>query len=133
MIKKYILTIAIALTSLCASAQYMVVSDISEPADDESWGFANFTDNIGLGYQLSDDFVLGVQKNGDDWGLFGRYNVSENLYLSAQVPSDNSDEMKVGVGYAVRFWNSFYVEPNYVWEVSQDDEGEFKIGITYRF
>jgi hypothetical protein len=131
--KKYVLTIAIALTSLCASAQYMVVSDISSPTDDESWGVTNFTDNIGVGYQLNDDFVLGVQKSGDDWGLFGRYNMSDNLYLSAQIPSDNSDEMRIGVGYAVKFWNDFYVEPNYVWETSQDDEGEFKIGITYRF
>ena len=131
--KKIVLIVGIVLTSLCASAQYMVVSNINKPADDESWGFSNFTDNIGVGYQLNDDFVLGVQQSGDDWGLFGRYNMSDNLYLSAQIPSDNSDEMKVGVGYTVKFWNDFYVEPNYVWETSQDDEGEFKIGITYRF
>ena len=131
--KKIVLIAGIVLTSLCASAQYMAVSNINKPTDDESWGFSNFTDNIGVGYQLNDDFVLGVQQSGDDWGLFGRYNMSDNLYLSAQIPSDNSDEMKVGVGYTVKFWNDFYVEPNYVWETSQDDEGEFKIGITYRF
>jgi len=132
--KKIVLIVGIVLTSLCASAQYMVVSNINKPADDESWGFSNFTDNIGVGYQLNDDFVFGVQQNGDDWGLFGRYNISENLYLSAQTSEGvSTDSISVGVGYAVKFWNSFYVEPNYVLGVSKEAEGEFKIGIAYRF
>ena len=132
--KKIVLIVGIALTSLCASAQYMVVSNINKPADDESWGFSNFTDNIGVGYQLNDDFVFGVQQNGDDRGLFGRYNISENLYLSAQTSEGvSTDSVSVGVGYAVKFWNNFYAEPNYVWGVSKEGEGEFKIGIAYRF
>ena len=132
--KKIVLIVGIVLTSLCASAQYMVVSNINKPADDESWGFSNFTDNIGVGYQLNDDFVFGVQQSGDDWGLFGRYNISENLYLSAQTSEGvSTDSISVGVGYAVKFWNNFYAEPNYVWGVSKEGEGEFKIGIAYRF
>jgi hypothetical protein len=132
--KKIVLIAGIVLTSLCASAQYMAVSNINKPTDDESWGFSNFTDNIGVGYQLNDDFVLGVQQSGDDWGLFGRYNISENLYLSAQTAEGvSTDSMSVGVGYSVKFWNSFYVEPNYIWGVSKEGEGEFKIGIAYRF
>tara|TARA_R110000824_G_scaffold397267_2_gene599827 strand:+ start:2698 stop:3108 length:411 start_codon:yes stop_codon:yes gene_type:complete len=135
--KKYILTIVIALTSLFASAQYTMVSNIDVPNENESWGSDNFTSSMGIGYTLNDDYMVGLRKNGDNYDVFVRYSgISDNLYLSADIPTESSlDSARVGVGYSVRFWNNLYVEPNYSVNLNSegDDKGEFKVGIAYRF
>ena len=128
--KKTILTTVIALFCLSASAQYRVVSNINEPADGESWGVENFTNNIGIGYQVNNEVMVGITQNGDDYDFVGRYNVAENLYLSVQMPTENStDNMTLGVGVSLKVWNELYVEPNYT---TKDDEGSFNIGLSYK-
>jgi hypothetical protein len=128
--KKTILTTVIALFCLSASAQYRVMSNVNEPTDNESWGIENFTDNIGVGYQVNNEVMIGVMQNGDDYDFVARYNVSDNLYLSAQMPTENSvDNMTLGVGFSINVWNSLYVEPNYT---RKDDEGSFNIGLSYK-
>ena len=134
--KKYVLTIAIALTSLFASAQYTAVSNIDVPNDNESWGSDNFTSSIGIGYTLNDNYMVGLRKNGDNYDVFVRYGLSDNLYLSADIPTENSfDSARVGLGYSVNFWNNLYVEPNYSVNLNSDGDnsGEFKVGVAYRF
>ena len=128
--KKTILTTVIALFCLGASAQYRVMSSINEPSDSESWGVENFTNNIGIGYQMNNDILVGVQKNGDDYDFVGRYNVTDNVYLSVQMPTENSsDNVTLGVGMSVHIWDNFYVEPNYT---RKDDEGGFNVGLSYK-
>ncbi len=128
--KKAILTIVTALFCVGASAQYRVMSSVTEPADGESWGVENFTNNIGVGYQLNDEVMIGFIQNGDDYDFVGRYNVAENLYLSAQMPTENStDNMTLGVGLSIKVWNELYVEPNYT---TKNDEGSFNIGLSYK-
>ena len=123
--KKAILTIVTALFCVGASAQYRVMSSVTEPADGESWGVENFTNNIGVGYQLNDEVMIGFIQNGDDYDFVGRYNVAENLYLSAQMPTENStDNMTLGVGLSIKVWNELYVEPNYT---TKNDEGSINI------
>ncbi|MBP92891.1 MAG: hypothetical protein CMC55_02105 [Flavobacteriaceae bacterium] len=128
--KKTILTTVIALFFLGASAQYRVMSSINEPSDSESWGVENFTNNIGIGYQMNNDILVGVQKNGDDYDFVGRYNVTDNVYLSVQMPTENSsDNVTLGVGMSVHIWDNFYVEPNYT---RKDDEEGFNVGLSYK-
>jgi hypothetical protein len=128
--KKTILTTVIALFCLSASAQYRVVSNINEPADGESWGVENFTNNIGIGYQVNNTVMVGITQNGDDYDFVSRYNMSENLYLSAQMPTENStDNITLGVGLSIKVWNELYIEPNYT---TKDDEGSFNIGLSYK-
>ena len=128
--KKTILTTVIALFCLSASAQYRVMSNVNEPTDNESWGVENFTDNIGVGYQVNNEVMVGVMQNGDDYDFVARYSLSDNLYLSAQMPTENSaDNMTLGVGFSINVWNSLYVEPNYT---TKDDEGSFNIGLSYK-
>mgnify|MGYP003152303401 FL=1 len=128
--KKTILTTVIALFFLSASAQYRVMSSINEPSDSESWGVENFTNNIGIGYQMNNDILVGVQKNGDDYDFVGRYNVTDNVYLSVQMPTENSsDNVTLGVGMSVHIWDNFYVEPNYT---RKDDEEGFNVGLSYK-
>ena len=128
--KKTILTTVVALFCLSASAQFSVMSSISQPSDNETWNVDNFTNNMGFGYQVSDNVMVGVQKNGDDYDLIGRYSLSNNFYLSAQMPKeDGAANMTLGVGVSMRVWNDLYVEPNYT---TKDDEGSFNIGLSYK-
>ena len=128
--KKTVLTIVVALFCLSASAQFKVMSSIEQPSDSSSWGVENFTNSIGVGYQLTDAVMIGLQKNGDDYDFVTRYNVSNNLYLSAQMPTEDAlENITFGVGVSVKVWNSLYVEPNYT---TRDDEGSFNVGLSYK-
>jgi hypothetical protein len=150
--KKLFLTAVVALSTLVASAQFMVVTtydgDQEENAD-------KITANLGLGYMVNDAFTVGLAKgaaieeistagdttSSDGYDLFVRYNIAqvEGAYASLQMPTkDASDNMSIGVGFAFNVWNGLYVEPNYTMPTKEDAvtkkrEGTFNFGISYRF
>ncbi len=141
--KKLLLTAVVALSTLVASAQFMVVTtydgDQEENAD-------KITANMGIGYMVNDAFTVGLAKGavnaeGDDtYDLWARYNIAqvEGAYASLQMPTeDGSENMNIGVGFAFNVWNGLYVEPNYTMPTSEDDEGNregsFNFGLSYRF
>ena len=134
---KLFLTMTLALVTMFASAQIMVITTVEQPADDAEWGMSNFTDNLGIGYQLNEKITLGAVKNGEDYDLWGRYQL-KTVYLSVQAPTDSTmtDNLNVGVGYSINIWNSLYVEPSYSMPLKEDGEGNregvFKLGIAYR-
>tara|TARA_R100001086_G_C11737021_1_gene231392 strand:+ start:176 stop:553 length:378 start_codon:yes stop_codon:yes gene_type:complete len=124
--KKIFFTIALAFTTWMASAQYMVITTINGNSDVE-----NLTDNMGFGYELNDDVVVGIQRNGDNYDLFGRYAFGD-AYISGQIPSDMTmDSLKLGIGYSVKFWNNLYLEPTYSFD--GDGNGSFNLGVACRF
>ena len=137
--KKVLLTAAVAFATLFASAQdIMVVSTY----DGDLEGAEAITANMGLGYQVMDGITLGVVKSGDDYELFGRYDLGaymENGYASIQMPTEEAtDNMVLGVGYTFTVWNGLAIEPNYTMPVNADEvtgerEGAFNIGVAYRF
>ena len=128
--KKTILTTVVALFCLSASAQFRVMSNVSTPAEGESWSVDSFTNNVGLGYQVSDDVLVGFQKNGDDYDFVARYSLNDDMYLSVQAPTENAtDNMTLGVGMSVNVWEELYVEPNYT---RKDGEGSFNVGLSYK-
>ena len=53
---------ALALTTIFASAQFMVVTTMTQPAEGEKWEMSNITDNIGVG---GDAKVLDFTAAGD--------------------------------------------------------------------
>ena len=142
--KKLFLTAVVALSTLVASAQFMVVTtydnDLEENAD-------KITANMGIGYMVNDAFTVGLAKNGlaaegedDTYNIWARYNIAqvEGAYASLQMPTENaSDNMQIGIGFAFNVWNGLYVEPNYSMPTSEDDngdrEGTFNFGLSYRF
>ena len=130
------LTMALAFVSMFASAQFMVITTIDQPEEDAEWEMSNFTDNLGIGYQLNDKITIGAIKNGEDYDLWGRYQL-KMVYLSVQAPTEEmTDNLNVGVGYSLKVWNNLYVEPNYSMPLKEDAEGNregaFKLGIAYR-
>ena len=130
------LTMTLAFVSMFASAQFMVITTIDQPEENAEWEMSNFTDNLGIGYQLNDKITIGAIKNGEDYDLWGRYQLKMG-YLSVQAPTEEmTDNLNVGVGYSLRVWDNLYVEPNYSMPLKEDAEGNregaFKLGIAYR-
>ena len=126
------LTMALAFVTMISSAQFMVVTAMTQPADGEEWATSNITDNMGVGYVLNDKMTLGVVKNGEDYDLWGRYNISF-MYLAVQAPTDSlTDNMTFGVGYSLKVWNNLCIEPSYMMSMEEDSEGEFKVGLSYK-
>ena len=141
--KKLFLTAVVALSTIAASAQFMVVTTYD---GDQEETMDMLTANLGVGYEVSDAITVGAVRaldaNGDDsYELFARYGldmIGNGAYAMIQMPTeDMSDNMKIGVGMAINIWSSLYLEPNYTMPVSEDDngdrEGSFNIGIGFRF
>ena len=130
------LTMVLAFVTIVSSAQFMVVTTINQPEENAEWEMSNITDNLGIGYQFENGITIGAIKNGEDYDLWGRYQLKMG-YLSVQAPTEEmTDNLKVGVGYSLKIWNELYIEPNYSMPVKEDAEGnregEFKVGISYK-
>lgn len=136
--KKLFLTAITVFATLCASAQFMVVTSLSQPADNEAWETSSLTDNMGIGYQINDDITVGVVQNGEDYDLFGRYLMTKSVYVSVQAPTEEMmDNLTIGLGYSLGIWKGLYIEPNYSIGMKEDEDGEregkLNIGLSYRF
>ena len=130
---KLFLTMLLAVSTTVASAQFMAVTTINMPEDNAEWEVSNVTDNIGLGYILKDNITVGLVKNGEEYDMWGRYYFS-SCYAVVQAPTEETtDNMTFGVGYSFKVWQDLYVDPNYMISTEEDSEGEFKIGVSYKF
>ena len=136
---------AVAFSTLIASAQVMVVTTYNAPEDGAKWEMTSLTDNMGIGYGLSGGkYVIGLVKAGEDslgeasYDLWGRYNWNQNIYVSVQAPTEEMmDNLTVGLGYSYNVWKGLCIEPNYSMGLKEDEDGEregsFNIGLSYKF
>jgi opacity protein-like surface antigen len=130
--KMFLMASLIFAVNLC-SAQFLAVTTINTPEDDAKWEMSNFTNNIGVGYLIKDDIVVGLVKNGEDYDVWGRYYFS-NCYAVVQAPTEETtDNITFGVGYSFRVWKDLYAEPNYMMSTEEDSEGKFNLGVSYKF
>ena len=140
--KKVLLTAVVALSTLVASAQFMVVTTYD---GDQEESMDKITTNMGIGYMVSDAITVGMSKGGvdaaeeDTYDLWARYSIAqvEGAYASLTVPGDDAEDMMLGLGFSFNVWNGLYVEPNYSMPTSEDAdgnrEGSFNFGLSYRF
>ena len=143
--KKLFLTMAVAFSTLIASAQFMVVTTYNAPEDGAEWEMTSLTDNLGIGYTLNNGkCVVGLMKAGEDslgdasYDLWGRYNWNQNMYVSVQAPTEEMmDNLTIGVGYSYNVWKGVCIEPNYSMGLKEYDNGEsegaFNLGLSYKF
>ena len=136
---------AVAFSTLIASAQFMVVTTYNAPEDGAEWEMTSLTDNLGVGYTLNNGkCVIGLMKAGEDslgdasYDLWGRYNWNQNMYVSVQEPTEEMmDNLTIGVGYSYNVWKGVCIEPNYSMGLKEDDNGEregsFNLGLSYKF
>ena len=137
--KKVFLTMAVAFSTLIASAQFMVVTTYNAPEDGAEWEMTSLTDNMGVGYALNGGkIVVGMVQAGEDtYDLWGRYSLKGNIYMSAQAPMEEMmDNLTIGLGYSYNIWKGLCVEPSYSMGLKEDDNGEregsFNIGLSYK-
>lgn len=129
--RKILSTLVLGCSTLLLSAQISLMSDINSPEEGDNWNISNFTNNIGIGYQIDDNIMIGVKKDSSEYLMVGRYNLNSNLYISLETTDEfDVDNLVYGVGYSIKVWNNLYIQPEYI---IRDDEGEVKIGMAYRF
>ncbi len=128
--KKIFLTSVLSLITILASAQFMVTSTVSSPADGEDISLDNLTDNIGVLYSM-DKISAGIMMDGDDYNLVARYSLGEKLYAYGLMTED--EDISLGLGYSLNVWNELYIEPSYLLDLENEDyEGELKLSLTYK-
>tara|TARA_R100001443_G_scaffold8449_3_gene17792 strand:- start:170 stop:625 length:456 start_codon:yes stop_codon:yes gene_type:complete len=149
---KLFLTLTFLASSLLASAQFSVFTTIDTPEENAEWEMSNITDNIGVSYYIKDNIMVGIVKNGEEYDVMGRYDlynvpgntVASVLYAQFQGPTEEMMEnAKLGLGYSYSLesiygpLSALYIEPSYHMPIKEDvdgnREGEFKIGLMYRF
>jgi len=130
--KIFLMASFIFATTLC-SAQFMAITNINQPEENAEWETSNITDNIGIGYILKDNIAFGLVKNGEEYDIWSRYYFS-NCYAVVQAPTEETTEnINLGLGYSFKVWKELYIDPNYIISTKEDSEGEFKLGISYKF
>jgi len=138
---KLFLTMTLALCTMVASAQYSVITTITEVEEEYS-----ITDKIGVGYDLSEKLMIGITRNGDDnYDLLGRYTLTNGIWGTVVYnyiedyaeDADLMETLNLGVGYSFKVWNSLYIDPNYTMPAKADEDGEregtFNLSVSYKF
>jgi|TARA_R110002020_G_scaffold134524_3_gene300276 hypothetical protein len=128
--KKTLLTTLIALCTLVTSAQISVMTTISQPAEGQEWSSESLTENLAIGYQLNEKIMVGVKSAGDDYNMYGRYNVTSDIYISVESSTEMAlDSLDYGIGYSIKVMDKLYLEPSYM---IKKEEGKFMLGVAYK-
>ena len=141
---KLFLTMVLAFSTMIASAQYSVLTTITSVEDEAGETTYNITDKLGVAYQVSDQLVLGLTKDGEDkYELLGRYDVHHGLWATciynyeADTEEELIDKMDLGLGYSFKLFNNLYIDPNYTIPAKEDENGEregtLNLSVSYKF
>ena len=137
---KLFLTMALAFCTMIASAQFSVLTTISENSD-STW---SITEKLGIGYQVNEKLMVGITMDGEDkYELLGRYTLMNGVWGTcvynhdADSEGELMDNMELGLGYSFKVWNNLYIDPNYTMPAKADEdderEGTFNLSVSYKF
>ena len=137
---KLFLTMALAFSTLIASAQFSVITTVSENAD-SAW---TITEKLGVGYDVNEKLMVGITMDGEDkYELLARYDLYEGVWATCvyNYESESEDELmdklELGVGYSLHLWKGLCFCPNYTLSLKEDEagerEGSLNLGVTYKF
>ena len=128
---KLFLTMALAFSTMVASAQYSVLTTITSVEDEAGETSYNFTDKFGIGYQVSENLMVGLTMDGEDsYELLGRYTLVNGVWgtcvynYTKDSETELLDNVELGLGYSFGVWNKFNIEPNYTMPLKEDEAGE---------
>ena len=142
---KVFLTMLLALVTTIASAQFSVITTMNEVEDTTGETTYNFTDKLGVLYQVNEKLAVGLTMDGEDnYELVGRYIVHETggwatcIYNYMPESEDElKDKLDLGLGYSFNIWKKLSVDPYYVMPIKEDEEGnregKFNLGLSYKF
>jgi len=134
---KLFLTMLFSVATIVASAQMTVMTTVTEVEDEY-----NFTDNLAVGYNVSDILMLGLEMDGEDnYEVIARYAFADNCWAYGSFDTESEgeyvDRLDLGVGYSFNIWQGLYIDPNYTVSMKKnsDDEYEGKLNFTisYKF
>ena len=134
---KLFLTMLFSVATIVASAQMTVMTTVTEVEDEY-----NFTDNLTVGYNVSDILMLGLEMDGEDnYEVMARYAFADNCWAYGSFDTEGEgeyvDRLDLGVGYSFNIWEGLYIDPNYTVSMKKnsDDEYEGKLNFTisYKF
>jgi len=137
---KLFLTMALALCTTVASAQFLALTTVSETTD-STW---SVTDKLGVGYQVNEKLMIGLTMDGEDkYELLARYDLHHGLWATcvynyeAEAEGELMDKMDVGVGYSIKVWKGLHFDPNYTLSLKEDEEGNregaLNLSVSYKF
>ena len=137
---KLFLTMLFAASTMFANAQFVGLTTLNEGTD-STW---NVTDKIGVGYVVNEKLMVAATMDGEDaYELLGRYDVYNGVWATCiynhekDSEAEMKDNIEVGVGYSFNVWQKLYVDPYYMMPMKEDAEGnregEFRLGISYKF
>ena len=141
---KLFLTIALAFSTMIASAQYQVMTTITSTEDEAGETTYNATDKIGVGYLVNDKLIVGLTLDGEDnYEVIGRYALMNGVWgtcvynYNADSETELMDNVEIGLGYSFKVWNNLYVDPNYTMPLQEDAEGNregsLNLSVSYKF
>ena len=136
---KLFLTMALAFCTMVASAQYSVLTTITEVEEEY-----NITDKIGVGYDLNEKLMVAITMDGEDkYELLGRYALMNGVWgtcvynYEADSDTELMDNIELGLGYSFNIWDKLYIEPNYTMPAKEneagDREGTLNLSVSYKF
>ena len=135
---KLFLTMTLAFCTMVASAQYSVLTTVTEVEEEY-----NITDKIGVGYQVSEKLMVGLTIDGEDsYELLGRYALMNGVWGTCVYNYDDSDaelmdRVELGLGYSFKVWNDLYIDPNYTMPATANEagerEGSLNLSVSYKF
>ena len=141
---KLFLTIALAFSTMIASAQYQVMTTITSTEDEAGETTYNATDKIGVGYLVNDKLIVGLTLDGEDnYEVIGRYALMNGVWgtcvynYNADSETELMDNVEIGLGYSFKVWDNLYVDPNYTMPLREDAdgnrEGSLNLSVSYKF
>ena len=139
---KLFLTMTLAFCTMIASAQYSVLTTVSETSD-STW---SVTEKLGIGYQVNEKLMVGLTMDGEDnYELLGRYTLMNgvwgtcvyNYMPDSETESELMDNMEIGLGYSLNVWKGLSIDPNYTIPAKADEAGDRKgslnLSVSYKF
>ena len=142
---KLFLTMALALCTIVASAQFSVITTITS-VEEENETTYNATDMLGIGYQVSEKLMIGCTRNGENnYDVLGRYTLTNGIWGTVVYnyiedyaeDADLMETLNLGVGYSFKVWDNLYVDPNYTMPAKADADGEregsLNLSLSYKF
>ena len=141
---KLFLTMALAFSTMVASAQYSVLTTVTSVEDEAGETSYNFTDKFGIGYQVGERLMVGLTMDGEDsYELLGRYALTNGVWgtcvynYEADSDTELMDNIELGLGYSFNIWDKLYIEPNYTMPAKEneagDREGTLNLSVSYKF
>ena len=141
---KLFLTMTLVFSTIIASAQFSALTTVTSVEDEAGETTYNFTDKIGVGYDVNEKLMVGLTMDGEDkYELLGRYALTNGVWgtcvynYEADSDTELMDNIEFGLGYSFNIWDKLYIEPNYTMPAKENEAGEregtLNLSVSYKF